>query len=102
MRFGFERAVPKSICAWTHVKASTPETVFRIRRPRRDMLRITVKENASEQRWIFDGRLTDCSVAEVLSNWHASRDQQSAGRRAVDLDGLTSIDRSGERVLTMM
>jgi hypothetical protein len=36
------------------------------------------------------------------SNWHASRDQQSAGWRAVDLDGLTSIDRSGERVLTMM
>jgi hypothetical protein len=73
-----------------------------MRRPGRDMLRITVKENASEQRWIFDGRLTDCFAAEVLFNWHASRDQQSAGRRAVDLDGLTSIDKSGELVLAMM
>ncbi len=66
------------------------------------MLRVTVRENSSEQRWVFQGRLTDYFVAEVASNWHASRDQQSAVHRIVDLDGITIIDKSGEQVLTMM
>jgi hypothetical protein len=66
------------------------------------MLTITVRENASEQRWILDGLLTDYSVAEVLSNWFASKDRQTAGHRIVDLDGLSVIDSSGERALSMM
>jgi anti-anti-sigma regulatory factor len=66
------------------------------------MLTITVKEIAPEQRWILHGRLTDYSVAEILSNWYASRDQQSAGQRVIDLDGVSVIDSSGERVLSMM
>jgi hypothetical protein len=66
------------------------------------MLRVMVREDASEQRWFLHGRLTDYSVAELISNWHASRDQQSAGHRIVDLDGVTIIDKSGERALSMM
>jgi CubicO group peptidase (beta-lactamase class C family) len=68
----------------------------------RDRLTITVREIAPEQRWILHGRLTDYSVAEVLSNWYASKGQESVGRRVVDLDGVSVIDRSGERVLSMM
>lgn len=67
-----------------------------------DKLSITVREIAPEQHWILCGRLTDYSAAEVLSNWHASKDPQSVGRRVIDLDGVTVIDRSGERVLSMM
>jgi anti-anti-sigma regulatory factor len=67
-----------------------------------DRLTITVREIAPEQRWTLHGRLTDYSVAEVLSNWYASKDQESVGRRVIDLDGLSVIDRSGERVLSMM
>ena len=66
------------------------------------MLTITVEENATEQRWILDGLLTDYSVAEVLSNWIVSKDRQTAGHRVVDLDGLSVIDSSGERALSMM
>jgi hypothetical protein len=66
------------------------------------MLTITVGENATEQRWILDGLLTDYSVAEVLSNWFVSKDRQTAGYRVVDLDGLSVIDSSGERALSMM
>jgi hypothetical protein len=66
------------------------------------MLTITVRENATEQRWILDGLLTDYSVAEVLSNWFVSKDRQTAGYRVVDLDGLSVIDSSGERALSMM
>jgi hypothetical protein len=68
----------------------------------RDRLTITVREIAQEQRWTLHGRLTDYSVAEVLSNWYTSKDQESAGRRVIDLDGVSVIDRSGERVLSMM
>jgi ABC-type transporter Mla MlaB component len=66
------------------------------------MLTITVKESATEQRWILAGPLTDYSVAEVLSNWFVSKVSQTAGHRVVDLDGLSVIDSSGERALSMM
>jgi anti-anti-sigma regulatory factor len=68
----------------------------------RDRLTIVVREIAPEQRWTLHGRLTDYSAAEVLSNWYTSKDQESAGRRVIDLDGVSVIDRSGERVLSMM
>jgi hypothetical protein len=68
----------------------------------RDRLTITVREIAPEQRWTLSGRLTDHSVAEVLSNWYASKDPESVGPRVIDLDGVSAIDRSGERVLSMM
>jgi hypothetical protein len=68
----------------------------------RDRLTITVREIAPEQRWTLHGRLTDYSAAEVLSNWYASTDPESVGCRVIDLDGISVIDRSGERVLSMM
>jgi hypothetical protein len=68
----------------------------------RDRLTITVREIAPEQRWTLHGRLTDYSAAEVLSNWHASKELESVGPRVIDLDGVSVIDRSGERVLSMM
>jgi hypothetical protein len=67
-----------------------------------DRLSITVREIAPEQHWILCGRLTDYSAAEVLSNWHTSKDPKSVDCRVIDLDGVTVIDRSGERVLAMM
>ena len=66
------------------------------------MLRITVKEKESEQRWTLQGRLTKECVAELLSNWQAARSRPFAGNRIVDLNGITVIDRSGEEVLSMM
>jgi hypothetical protein len=66
------------------------------------MLSITVRDIAPEQRWILHGRLTDSFVAEMLSNWYATKDPESAGHRVVDLDGVSVIDRSGERALSMM
>jgi hypothetical protein len=66
------------------------------------MLTITVREITPEQRWILHGRLTDYSVAEVLSNWYLSKDRESVGHRVIDLDGVSVIDRSGQRVLSMM
>jgi anti-anti-sigma regulatory factor len=68
----------------------------------RNTLIITVREIAPEQRWILHGRLTDDSAAEVLSNWYSSKEQESVGPRVIDLDGVSVIDRSGERVLALL
>jgi ABC-type transporter Mla MlaB component len=66
------------------------------------MLRITVKEIATEERWVLQGRLTRNSVPELVSHWQAARDRPSACNRIVDLDEVTVIDKSGEEVLMMM
>jgi hypothetical protein len=68
----------------------------------RDTLTVTVMEIAPEERWVLQGRLTDYLAVELLSNWHISKDHESAGRRVIDLDGVSVIDRSGERVLSML
>ena len=63
------------------------------------MLRITIIETALDQTWVLQGRLTKRSVAELLASWKA----QPTGRcRIVDLNEVTSIDKSGEEVLLMM
>jgi hypothetical protein len=66
------------------------------------MLRITVMENSLEERWILQGRLTSRSVAELISSWRASTAQPLPRRRIVDLNEVTSIDKSGEEALSMM
>lgn len=63
------------------------------------MLRITVVNNALEDRWILQGRLTKCTVAELISSWSAST-CPSGRRRIVNLDEVTSIDKSGEEALS--
>jgi hypothetical protein len=66
------------------------------------MLRITVTENASEQRWALQGRLVKQCLPELISAWNASRKQPPDRVRVVDLNEVTSIDKEGEQVLRMM
>jgi hypothetical protein len=66
------------------------------------MLRITVMESCKEERWTLQGRLTKKSVAELISSWRASVAKPSPLIRVVDLNGITSIDKSGEEALSMM
>jgi hypothetical protein len=66
------------------------------------MLRITVIDKGSEQRWTLHGRLTKECVAELVSGWRAASSRPSAGHRIVDLNEITVIDKSGEEVLSMM
>jgi hypothetical protein len=66
------------------------------------MLRITVVESALEDRWVLQGRLTRYSVAELISSWRSSSVCPSGRRRIVDLDKVTSIDKSGEEALSMI
>jgi hypothetical protein len=66
------------------------------------MLRITVMQNALEERWILQGQLTKQSIVELVSSWRASTAEPSTRRRVVDLNEVTSIDKSGEEALSMM
>jgi hypothetical protein len=66
------------------------------------MLRITVTEDALEEKWILQGKLTKGSVAELLSTWRASTARPNSKRRIVDLEQVTSIDKSGEEALSIM
>jgi hypothetical protein len=67
------------------------------------MLRITVTEGASEQRWVLQGRLTGNSVEELTTNWRINRQDRAPTESCiVDLSEITSIDKDGEEVLLMM
>jgi hypothetical protein len=64
------------------------------------MLRITVSEGDFGQRWILQGRLTKSSASELISHWNAR--QNPSVDRIVDLREITTIDKDGEAVLSMM
>jgi ABC-type transporter Mla MlaB component len=66
------------------------------------MLRITVSETASEQRWILQGRLTGSAMEELITSWRANRRCQPSQICVVDLNEVTSIDKDGEQILLMM
>ena len=66
------------------------------------MLRITLSETASEQRWILEGRLTRGTIEDLVANWRANRGRAPTQRCVVDLNQVTFIDRDGEQVLLMM
>jgi ABC-type transporter Mla MlaB component len=66
------------------------------------MLRITVTETTSEQRWVLQGRLTESSVDELITSWRANRRCPLTQSCIVDLNEVTAIDKDGEQVLLMM
>jgi DNA-binding LytR/AlgR family response regulator len=66
------------------------------------MLRITVEENGLVEKWILQGHLTENSIMELVLNWRASRTGRTEQHCIVDLNEITSIDKSGEEALLMM
>jgi Biotin-lipoyl like len=66
------------------------------------MLKINFSETPAEERWILYGRLTDPWVHELKLCWK-KKHQRDVGRACiVDLNEVTFIDRSGERLLRIM
>ena len=66
------------------------------------MLKITITETPTEQRFILQGRLTESCVSELRSSWTNARDARGGRRCIVDLDDVTFIDQSGVSVLLEM
>jgi ABC-type transporter Mla MlaB component len=63
------------------------------------MLRITIAETLSEQRWTLEGRLVQPWISELQSCWTRTETARRERKCVVDLTGVTFIDRSGEKVL---
>jgi len=66
------------------------------------MLRITVTETATEQRWTLEGRLVGPWVGQLRSNWKNRHRAQNGRACTVDLNGVTSIDKDGRILLRAM
>ena len=64
------------------------------------MLKITINDLPDEQRWSLQGQLVGQWAAELKSTWREARHAGDTRRCIVDLIEVTSIDRSGEAVLT--
>ncbi len=63
------------------------------------MLRITVAETLSEQRWTLEGRLVQPWISELKTTWTKTEIARRERKCVVDLTGVTFIDRSGEKAL---
>src|SRR5260370_42147750 len=63
------------------------------------MLRITIAETLSEQRWTLEGRLVQPWISELKSTWTKTETARRERKCVVDLTGVTFIDNSGEKAL---
>ena len=63
------------------------------------MLKITFSETSSEERWILEGRLGGAWVRELRASWKKNRQTDKKRACIVDLNEVTFIDKSGERLL---
>jgi len=66
------------------------------------VLKITIVETATDRRWIVQGRLVGPWVSELRTTWkraHKSPDERAC---IIDLNDVTFIDKSGERLLRAM
>jgi ABC-type transporter Mla MlaB component len=68
----------------------------------RAMLKITITETTAEQRWVLQGRLSQPWVSELRSHWRKTHRARRGRTCVVDLNDVTGIDQSGERVLLTM
>jgi hypothetical protein len=66
------------------------------------MLRITIAETATEQRWTLEGRLVQPWVDELRTCWKNRHHAQNGRTCTVDLSGVTFIDNRGLRFLRTM
>jgi len=66
------------------------------------MLRITITETATEQRWTLEGRLVGPWVGELRTSWKNRHRAQNGRTCTVDLSEVTCIDKSGLQLLRAM
>lgn len=66
------------------------------------MLRITIAEMVTEQRWTLEGRLVGPWVGELKTCWKKRHRAQNGRTCTVDLSGVTFIDKGGQKLLRTM
>jgi anti-anti-sigma regulatory factor len=63
------------------------------------VLKITIVETATERKWVVQGRLVGPWVSELRANWKKAHRIQDKRACVIDLNDVTFIDKSGERLL---
>jgi ABC-type transporter Mla MlaB component len=63
------------------------------------VLKITVIDTPSERRWVLQGQLAGPWVHELRASWKKHQRSQKGQRCVMDLDDVTLIDNSGEKLL---
>jgi anti-anti-sigma regulatory factor len=66
------------------------------------VLKITIMETATDRRWIVQGRLVGPWVSELRTTWKRAHKSQDNRTCIIDLNDVTFIDKSGERLLRAM
>src|SRR5258708_14595691 len=61
------------------------------------MLRITIAETLTEQKWTLEGRLVHPWISELKATWAKTEGARRERQCLVDLTGVTFIDKTGER-----
>ena len=67
-----------------------------------DVLKIIVTETETDRRWIVQGRLVGPWVSELRTAWKRAHRSQDKRACIIDLNDVTFIDKSGERLLRAM
>jgi hypothetical protein len=67
-----------------------------------DVLKITRTETPVEEKWILQGRLVGLWVSELRRIWKRTHRADDNLKCIVDLNEVTSIDKTGERLLQTM
>ena len=63
------------------------------------MLKITITETQTGNRWTLQGRLVGPWVGELRKCWKAKQRTKTWQRCVVDLNDVTYVDKAGERLL---
>jgi len=66
------------------------------------VLKISIMETATDRRWIVQGRLVGPWVNELRTTWKRAHKSQDKRACIIDLNDVTFIDKSGERLLRAM
>jgi anti-anti-sigma regulatory factor len=66
------------------------------------VLKITITETAADRRWIVQGRLVGPWVSELRTTWKNAHRGEDRRACIFDLNDVTFIDKSGERLLRAM
>lgn len=66
------------------------------------MLRITIADTPTEQKWTLEGQLVRPWTAELKSAWTKTENSRRERTCVVDLTDVTSIDKDGEKALAAL
>ena len=66
------------------------------------MLRTTITDAPSEQKWTLQGHLRGQWAADLSRRWDETRNNRAGRKCTVDLEDVISVDETGENTLLQM